>query len=173
MSEDGCNRTNFFFDVLVGPGGRSRSQQSSRENSVTRPQREAAQHAPLVREPSKGTPLTLSLFFFFLFTSLFGPTLRTTHILLVVCLIDEFFCYVDLLQGVSTVTEDQIARKAHSVLEEFFTNESMDVRYQTEIFKNVLILNFYFLVECRARSEGVASRFNSLHLHQRVPDARA
>jgi len=36
-----------------GPGGRSRSQQSSRENSVTRPVRDTAQPPPLLREPSK------------------------------------------------------------------------------------------------------------------------
>ena len=34
------------------------------------------------------------------------------------------FFYVDLLQGVSTITEDQIAR---TVLEELFTNENVDV----------------------------------------------
>jgi len=34
---------------------------------------------------------------------------------------------VDILQGVLTVTEDQIGRKAELVLEDLFTNGNMEV----------------------------------------------
>ncbi|XP_046441878.1 eukaryotic translation initiation factor 4 gamma 1-like isoform X2 [Daphnia pulex] len=69
-----------------GFSGRSRSQQSSRENSVTRPViRETAQPPALSREVSK-----------------------------------------DVLLGKSTVTDDEIERKSHSLLGEYFTNEKIE-----------------------------------------------
>nr|CAH0113662.1 unnamed protein product [Daphnia galeata] len=68
-----------------GFSGRSRSQQSSRENSVTRPIRETAQPPTLSREVSK-----------------------------------------DVLIGKSTVTDDEIERKSHSLLGEYFTNEKIE-----------------------------------------------
>jgi len=69
-----------------GPMGLSRSQQSSRENSVTRPAvREPVQQPILIREASK-----------------------------------------ELLLGKSTATEDEIERKAHSILGEFFLNEKLE-----------------------------------------------
>ena len=45
---------NIYLSEKIGFSGRSRSQQSSRENSVTRPIRETAQPPTLSREVSKG-----------------------------------------------------------------------------------------------------------------------
>ena len=81
----------FFVDRVLnivfceGLGGRSRSQQSSRESSVTRPTRETPQ--PLQRAVSK-----------------------------------------EMLQGKASVTDDEVERKAKSVLGELFANESIEVR---------------------------------------------
>ena len=38
------------------------------------------------------------------------------------------FYFADLLLGKATVTDDEIERKAHSVLGEFFINESIKVK---------------------------------------------
>ena len=38
-----------------------------------------------------------------------------------------YFCCSDVLIGKSTVTDDEIERKSHSLLGEYFTNEKIEV----------------------------------------------
>jgi hypothetical protein len=69
--------SSIFWNIFIGFSGRSRSQQSSRENSVTRPViRETAQPPALSREVSKGTSIKESKF------------------------LEEYFVLTDLLYGV-------------------------------------------------------------------------
>ena len=93
---------------ISGPGGRSRSQQSSRENSVTRPVRDAAQ-PPLLREPSKGTNLETK------------ANLSPLKILIITIV------QIEMLLGKATSSDDEIERKANSLLGEYFINERIEV----------------------------------------------
>lgn len=83
--KDGDRGLDSLRSQNTGFAGRSRSQQSSRENSVTRPIRETPQPPMQSREVSK-----------------------------------------DVLIGKSTVTDDEIERKSHSLLGEYFTNEKIE-----------------------------------------------
>ena len=79
-----------------------------------------------------------------------------------------FWC-LDVLLGKSTVTEDEIERKSHSLLDEYFMNEKMEVNINARfLWRSCTNLDCFPFLGCCFGHEGVVAPIDRSQIYQPV-----